>query len=422
MEIKNIYLKNGLQVILKKEEFSKVSVVNILYKVGSKNDPESKKGLAHLFEHLMFCGSKKVKSYDEELQNVGGSNNAYTNFDVTNYYCILPTENIETALWLEADRMSNLSISQESLDIQKNVVTEELKESYYNSPYGDAFLHLLPLIFPQGHPYSNPIIGNKEDIQKITFEDIKTFQQRYYRPDNAILGISGNINFEEIEQMVKKYFEDIEICSLDNSCNCCCCPNFYTCGHAKINTKLKEVKKEKIIEKEIPSEAIYYAFQAPSRIDEEFYATTVLCEILNCGKSSILYKKLVEEKKIFNTISAEYVDNLFAGIFFIKGFVNENININEAENELNNTITNLTKDVTDREISKAKNNIKTDFEQDIIDIETSTDLLVNFTNFRDTFEIFESKIENVKRQEVTQLIAEIFRKENRSKLIYSKRI
>ena len=138
-------------------------------------------------------------------------------------------------------------------------------------------------------------------------------------------------------------------------------------------------------------------------------------------KSGLSIKKSCEDNGI-ETISAEYVDNLFAGIFFIKGFVNENININEAENELNNTITNLTKDVTDREISKAKNNIKTDFEQDIIDIETSTDLLVNFTNFRDTFEIFESKIENVKRQEITQLIAEIFRKENRSKLIYSKRI
>lgn len=415
----SFFLKNGLLVVLKSEPFSQISVVNILYRVGSKNDPQNKTGLAHLFEHLMFCGTKNVKSYDKELQKVGGSNNAYTNFDITNYYCIVPTVNLETALLLESDRMANLDVSKESLEIQKNVVTEELKESYYNTPYGDAFLHLMPLIFPKYHYYSHPIIGDKEHIKSISLEDINTFKKRYYTPDNAILVISGNINFTETEKLIRKYFENIDINSPEEQCDCSCCPNIFGCEHSNIYKDTTH-KKDKIIKKNIPLETIYYAFNAPNRIDKEFYATNVLCEILNCGDSSILHKNLVENKRIFNSINVEYIDNIFDGIIIINGFINENINIDIAKKELNKEIEEFKNNVNERELLKAKNNIKSDFAQDIIDIETSTDLLANFTNVKDSFENFIARTNKVELSDIVKLIQEIFNDENKSSLIYVK--
>ncbi|NLK57075.1 MAG: insulinase family protein, partial [Bacteroidales bacterium] len=189
-------LNNGLRVILHTDTTTPLAAINLTYKVGSKNEHPDKTGFAHLFEHLMFSGSKHIPSYDKVLQSVGGTNNAFTNPDITNYYLSLPAKNLETALWLEADRMNELAFSEESLATQKNVVIEEFKQSYLNQPYGDIMLLLKPLAY-KVHPYQWNTIGKDiEHIALANMEEVKRFFYQYYRPNNAILSVTGNINTE----------------------------------------------------------------------------------------------------------------------------------------------------------------------------------------------------------------------------------
>ena len=202
-------LDNGLTVICNTDTSTPFVSVNILYKVGAKNEDPNRTGFAHLFEHLMFGGSKHIPDYDTHVQKAGGENNAFTNNDYTNYYITIPTSNIETALWLESDRMLALDFSQKSLDVQRNVVTEEFKQRYFNNPYGDIWLKLRPLAY-KVHPYQWPTIGkNIDHITGATLEEVKDFFHRFYAPDNAILSISGNITDTKALELVKKWFGDI---------------------------------------------------------------------------------------------------------------------------------------------------------------------------------------------------------------------
>ena len=178
-------LNNGLTVLCHTDKSTPFVSVNLLYKVGARNEQEDKTGFAHLFEHLMFGGSEHIPNYDQHVQMAGGDNNAYTTNDLTHYYITIPAANIETALWLESDRMGGLNLSQQALDVQKQVVIEEFKQRYLNNPYGDLWLKLRPLAY-QKHPYRWSTIGKSPDhIEQATLDDVKTFFHRYY----ARLGI-----------------------------------------------------------------------------------------------------------------------------------------------------------------------------------------------------------------------------------------
>ena len=202
-------LDNGLTLLCSYDAGTPFVSVNILYKVGSKNENADKTGFAHLFEHLMFGGSLNIPDFDREIQLAGGDSNAYTTNDYTNYYITVPAANIETALWLESDRMLNLNFSPQSLHVQQQVVTEEYKQRYLNAPYGDIWLRLRPLAY-KVHPYRWPTIGmSLGHIEQATLEDVKDFFNKYYTPDNAIISICGNITEDKAVALVKKWFGDI---------------------------------------------------------------------------------------------------------------------------------------------------------------------------------------------------------------------
>ncbi|MGE9617046.1 MAG: M16 family metallopeptidase [Solitalea-like symbiont of Acarus siro] len=338
-------LDNGLTVILHKDTHSSIAVVNIMYKVGARNEDPGKTGLAHLLEHLMLSGSKNVASYDKSLEAVGGQNNAFTSNDITNYYIEIPYENIETALWLEADRMRNLNLTQTNLDVQKDVVSEEFKQCYLNQPYGDSWLELSKLAYTT-HPYSWTTIGkNLDHIKNFSLKDLQSFYDNYYGPQNAVVVISGNINIDDIRKLVDKYFANVHFKTPQNKA--------LTQEPIQNEARTQSLKRDNIA-----LEALYKGFHIPGRFDKEFYTCNIIAEILSAGESSTLYLELVKKESIFNNIVAYTSGTLDPGLLVIEGKVNKGVDIFEAEAKLNNILYRLqTELLKDEIIEKAKNQI-----------------------------------------------------------------
>jgi len=210
IEFERFVLDNGLRVLVHKDSSTPMAVVNVLYDVGARDEDPQKTGFLHLFEHLMFGGSINIPSYDEPLQIAGGENNAYTTNDFTNYYCQLPAENIETAFWLESDRMLSLAFSKKSLEVQRKVVCEEFKEHYINKPYGDVWHKMRELVYTT-HPYKWMTIGKElKHIEDATLDDVKAFFNKHYNPSNAILVVAGNVETAQVKQLAEKWFGSID--------------------------------------------------------------------------------------------------------------------------------------------------------------------------------------------------------------------
>ncbi|HTF82509.1 MAG TPA: pitrilysin family protein, partial [Cytophagales bacterium] len=283
-------LDNGLKVIFHQDKSTPMAVLNLLYNVGSRDEHENRTGFAHLFEHLMFGGSKNVPSFDEPLQKVGGENNAFTSPDITNYYITVPAENIETAFWLESDRMLGLSFDPKVLEIQRKVVVEEFKQRYLNQPYGDVWLKLRPLAYKE-HPYRWATIGkNIEHIEEATMEDVKAFFNTYYLPNNAILVVAGNLELKQVTELCKKWFEPIPP------------------GVPYLRNLPKEpkqlLKRTDHSFNKVPLRALYKAYHMVGKADDTFHTGDLLGDVLGRGQSSLLYQYLVKEKKLFNAIQA----------------------------------------------------------------------------------------------------------------------
>ncbi len=209
IEFEKFTLENNLRVIVHKDNSTPLACLNILYDVGARDEDENKTGFAHLFEHLMFGGSVNIPSFDEPLQMVGGENNAFTTNDLTNYYCTVPAENIETMFWLESDRMLSLAFTDKSLEVQRNVVIEEFKQRYLNQPYGDVWLILRPLVYEK-HPYKWATIGKEiSHIENATMDDVRSFFKKHYTPSSAIMVVAGNVDVDNVKQLAKKWFEPI---------------------------------------------------------------------------------------------------------------------------------------------------------------------------------------------------------------------
>lgn len=303
----SFYLANGLKVIVHEDHKAPVAVVNLLYKVGARDEDPEKTGFAHLFEHLMFGGSKHIPSYDEPLQRVGGDNNAFTSNDITNYYITLPAKNLETAFWLESDRMMSLSFDPEVLRIQRDVVIEEFKQRYLNQPYGDVWLKLRPLCY-QVHPYRWPTIGKQiAHVERATMEDVKDFFYRYYLPNNATLVVAGDVTVEEVKRLSEKWFGPIPA------------------GKTVVRNLPEEPEQTAYRMEEttadVPLHGLYMAFQMPERMHPDYHAVDLLSDVLGRGKSSRLYQSLVEESHIFNNLSAHVSGAIDKGLFVIEGLL-----------------------------------------------------------------------------------------------------
>lgn len=307
VQYESFYLANGLKVIVHEDHKAPVAVVNLLYKVGARDEQPEKTGFAHLFEHLMFGGSKNIPSYDEPLQRVGGDNNAFTSNDITNYYITLPAKNLETAFWLESDRMLGLSFDPEVLRIQRDVVIEEFKQRYLNQPYGDVWLKLRPLTY-KVHPYRWPTIGKEiAHVERATLEDVKDFFYRYYIPNNATLVVAGDVTLNEVKRLSEKWFEPIP-------------------SGKKVERNLPEEPEQTAYRWEettadVPLNGLYIAFPMPERMHPDYHAIDLLSDVLGRGKSSQLYQSLVEESHIFNNVNAHVSGAIDKGLFVIEGLL-----------------------------------------------------------------------------------------------------
>jgi predicted Zn-dependent peptidase len=318
------FLNNGLEVIVHEDHSSKMAVFNLLYKVGSRNELPGKTGLAHFFEHLMFGSSKNVQVFDRELERVGGSCNAFTSPDITNYYITIPASNIETAFWLESDRMLQLTLSEKTIETQRKVVMEEYKQRYLNQPYGDIWHHMRDLAYIK-HPYRWPTIGQDlKDIQNYTKNDVWDFYQSHYSPDNAILVVGGNVTKSQIEALAEKWFGSINASKLD---------------HSKIDLEPEQKEKRiKIVEAKVPTDALYKAYKMSGKNDPGYAAADLTSDLLGFGKSSILEQKLVKKGKLFASIGAYVLGSVDPGLLVFSGKMESGVSSEEAEEALNQEI------------------------------------------------------------------------------------
>ena len=341
-------LPNGLTVIHHYDANTPMVVVNVLYKVGARDESPDKTGFAHLFEHLMFGGSLNVPNFDTPLQLAGGDNNAFTNNDITNYYETLPVANIETALWVESDRMLQLDFSEQSLEVQRKVVCEEFKQRYLNQPYGDAWLKLRPLAY-KTHPYQWATIGKElSHIENASLEDVKSFFYKHYGPDNAILSIAGNIQFDETIKLAEKWFGGIENRNISKT-------------KLPIEPNQTEERRE-TVKADVPQKAIYKAYHMCDRLHADFHATDFMSDILSGGKSGRLLNKLVKEQNLFSDINAYISGDIDAGLFVVEGRLNDGVSFDNAERAINYELTKLQQEaVQDNELQKVKNKAESIF-------------------------------------------------------------
>ena len=335
-------LDNGLRVLVHQDISTPMAVVNVIYDVGSKDENPEKTGFAHLFEHLMFGGSVNIPTYDDPLQVAGGENNAFTTNDLTNYYCQLPAENIETAFWLESDRMLSLAFNKKSLDVQRKVVCEEFKEHYINKPYGDV-QHKIKELAYSTHPYRWMTIGKElKHVEDVKLQDVKDFFAKHYTPINAVLVVAGNVTTESVKALAEKWFGPIP-------------------SGAKYTRNLPLEPKQLAprtleVKANVPIDALYKSWHICSRLDARYYVTDLITEILSGGGSSRLFQALVKEKQLFSNIDCSHSGSTDAGLLSIEGKLVKGVDMKVAEAAVMEEIHILLKEgITEKELQKVKN-------------------------------------------------------------------
>ncbi|MEI7595472.1 MAG: pitrilysin family protein [Bacteroidota bacterium] len=400
-------LDNGLRVIIHQDKTTPIVALNILYNVGARDENPNKTGFAHLFEHLMFGGSINIPSYDEPLEKAGGENNAFTNNDITNYYLTIPKSNIETGFWLESDRMLSLAFSEKSLEVQRNVVSEEFKQSYLNQPYGDVWLMIRDLAYTT-HPYKWPTIGKElSHIQNATMQDVKDFFNKFYKPNNAIMVVAGDITTEEVKILCNKWFAPIEAGAQNNR---------------KLPKEPKQTQKKELrVERDVPVDAIYMAFHCCARKDKDYFATDLLSDILSLGSSSRLYQKLVKEEQLFGDLNAHISGDIDEGLFMVTGKLKEGVNFETAEIAIMKELNNIAKGgITDNELFKVKNKIESRLVFSELSVLNKAMNLAYAELIGDANGINE-EINNyhaVTKEQISKVAKTIFKKENCSVIYY----
>ncbi|BDS14011.1 M16 family metallopeptidase [Aureispira anguillae] len=349
MEFTRYQLDNGLKLLVHQDKSTPLVSVCMTYNVGTRNEQEGKSGFAHLFEHLMFGGSKNAPSFDDYIQQAGGENNAFTNQDMTVYYEYMPCQNIEMALWLEADRMLSLNLNEKTLERERKVVLEEFKESCLNEPYGDIWHHIGPLAY-QVHPYQVPTIGKiPKHIEEASLEDVKVFFDQFYCPNNAILSVSGNINPEEVFVLTQKWFGEIKKRKMPPT-----------------EMPLEPIQTEKRtleVSANVPLDAIYLVFHSAERNSTNYYIDDFITDVLAEGDASQLYQSLVKEKEFFVNIDAYITASMDKGLLIVEGKLAEGISLEEAEKAIWEELEQLKKHLlSDYAVEKFQNRIEHNLE------------------------------------------------------------
>jgi len=335
-------LSNGLKVLVHEDRSTPMVVVDVIYDVGARDENPDKTGFAHLFEHLMFGGSLHVPVYDEPLQLAGGENNAFTTNDLTNYYCQLPAENMETAFWLESDRMLSLAFSEKSLEVQRKVVCEEFKEHYINKPYGDVW-HIMRDLAYTRHPYRWMTIGRElKHVEDASLQDVKDFFAKHYNPANAILVVAGNTDAAAVKELAEKWFGPI--------------PSGQKYHRLLPVEPPQTAPRVKEVTADVPLDALYKCWHIAGRLDNRYYATELITEILSGGGSSRLFQALVKEQQLFSNIECFHFGSFDAGLLTIEGKLVKGVDIKAAESAVMQEVDKLLlHGISDKELQKVKN-------------------------------------------------------------------
>ena len=401
-------LPNGLRVLVHEDHSTPLVAINVSYFVGSRDEHPEKTGFAHLFEHLMFAGSKNAPDFDDPLQRAGGENNAYTTHDYTTFYEIVPAENLETALWLESDRLLSLSINKRSLDVQRKVVVEEFKETCLNEPYGDSWHHLSEMMY-QHHPYRWPVIGlAPEHVENATIQDVRSFYKNWYNPANAVLSIAGKVSTEEALNLAEKWFASIPATRA---------PIRQLVPEPPLSAPARKV----VTAANVPVPAVFLAFRTPARVEKEFYSVDLLSDVLALGPSSRLYRRLLKEQQLFSTIDAYVTANVDPGLLVIEGRPSDGVSVEDALAAIWGELEQLkTEAIEERELKKIQNR----FESTLVFSETS---VLNkaqnlaFYELLDRAELMNEETDiylGITPVEMLHTAKDIFRAENSATLIY----
>jgi len=403
-------LKNGLKVIVHQDKTTPIVAFNMLYNVGARDEAESQTGFAHLFEHLMFGGSVNIPDFDTPLQKVGGDNNAFTSNDITNYYITLPKDNLETAFWLESDRMLSLAFTDKSLEVQRSVVIEEFKQNYLNQPFGDVWLLLRPLAY-QNHPYKWATIGKKvEHIEDATMEDVKAFFKKHYIPNNAILTVAGDVELNEIKALAEKWFENI--------------PKGKTPNRSLPKEPQQTEAKRLEVERDVPANAIYKAYKMCKKDDADFFATDLLSDVLSLGKSSRFHTNLIKEQKLFSDISAYVLGSFDEGLFIISGNLSEGITYEAAEKAIQIELDNIKNNLVDNnELTKVKNKIEstTEFAETSVLNKAMNLSFAELIGDANDVNLEAEQYQEVTKEKIKEIANQILNESNCSTLIYAKK-
>ena len=407
MQCERLTLSNGLRVIVHQDLSTPMAVMNIMYDVGARDEDPEQTGFAHLFEHLMFGGSVNVPSYDEPLQMAGGENNAYTTNDLTNYYIQLPAENLETAFWLESDRMLSLAFSDKSLDVQRKVVCEEFKEHYLTKPYGDVWHKMRELAYKK-HPYRWMTIGKElSHIENAKLDDVKNFFFKHYRPVNAVLVVAGNVTVERVKELAEKWFGDIP-------------------SGEKYNRSLPaepDQTEERFLEikANVPLDALYKCWHMGSRMDGSYYAVDLMTDILSGGGSSRLYQSLVKEQQLFSNIECHHFGSTDAGLVVVEGKLVKGVKMEDAEKAVEKELEKMKNEkVAEAELQKVKNKTESMIAFEDMSVMSRANSLAYYETLGDAawmnFEL--QKYAKVTTEDILEQSRQIFRRENCSTIHY----
>lgn len=407
IQFEKFILDNGLRVLVHIDTTTPMAVLDVMYDVGARDEDPNQTGFAHLFEHLMFGGSINIPAYDEPLQMAGGENNAYTTNDLTNYYIQLPVENLETAFWLESDRMLSLAFDENSLAVQRKVVSEEFKEHYLNKPYGDVWHKMRELAY-QVHPYRWMTIGKElSHVENAQLQDVKNFFFKHYTPSNAILCVAGNVTVEQVKALAQKWFGDIP-------------------AGEKYERKLPEEPKQTAerkmeVKARVPLDALYKCWHNYPRLDQRYYTADLITDLLSGGGSSRLYQSLVKEKQLFSNINCFHFGSVDAGLIAIEGKLIKGIKMQDAEKAIEEELEKMKSEmVSDAELEKVKNKTESLMAFEDVPLMSRASSLATYELLGDA-DLMNKELEHyqaVTAQDIQQECKNIFTKENCSTLYY----
>ena len=407
IQFEKFILDNGLRVIVHLDITTPMAVLNIMYDVGARDEDPGQTGFAHLFEHLMFGGSVNIPSYDEPLQMAGGENNAYTTNDLTNYYIQLPAENLETAFWLESDRMLSLAFDEKSLDVQRKVVSEEFKEHYLNKPYGDVW-HKMRALAYQVHPYRWMTIGKElSHVENAQLQDVKNFFFKHYTPVNAILCVAGNVTVDQVKALAQKWFGDI--------------PSGEKYSRQLPQEPKQTAERKLEVKAKVPLDALYKCWHIYPRLDMRYYTADLITDLLSGGGSSRLYQSLVKEKQLFSNINCFHFGSADAGLLAIDGKLIKGVKMEEAEKAIEEELQKMKNEmVSEAELEKVKNKTESLMAFEDVPLMSRASSLANYELLGDA-DLMNKELEHyhaVTAQDIQQESKNIFTENNCSTLYY----